>query len=495
MGSNSRISVCTPVGPTRKSEPAGTLTAYYAHAPTCLLALACGILLVLGKPASILSLLLGRWVVIGACKALAPWNTLKLNIRTLSLLCYSLLCVVGLLHVCVYRFTYDSDFGPYGDDSRYFEKMLALVNGYEYESPLSYIFTVTPYQYVLAAVYLGLSLVGKPELLDLLPINWAAGAICVGLSYLLACQLTGRRCSAALTVAALMGSAVFVDSVVHLYRDGLMCVAFLACLLAAVRRRYVLALVLAVAAGAMRGANGFVALIAVVFLVISNAHVTKRARVLAVVAAAGAFGVTLVLFQDLLLSRTTSMLFETAKQEYAVRPLSVREVIEGRREELFLSRQKTGGVYDIMYRSPWSVVIGPVMQMFYPVTFDDAVHTEEVHIEGWRLFTVRMLRPYSVLRWVNILLLIKLGPMTLIGIYRGLRGPLVRKVIVCTFLTLVAGVSFVSFQDRHACMFIVLLPALLGFAEEARSTRAERVLGGCFLGVIFLFNIRRLLIS
>jgi hypothetical protein len=373
--------------------------------------------------------------------------------------------------------------------------MLALVNGYEYHSPLGYVFTKTPYEYVLAAVYRGLSLVGKPELLDLLPINWATGAICVGLSYLLACQLTGRRCSAALTVAALMGSAVFVDSVVHLYRDGLLCVAFLACLLASVRRQYVLALVLAVAVGAMRGASGAVALVVVASLVILNAHLTKRARVLAVVATAGAFGVTLVLFQDLLFSRTTSLLFREADQEYDVGPRSVGEVLDERREVLFLSKQKTGGVYDTVYRSPWFVVIGPVMQMFYPVTFDDAVHAEEVHIEGWRLFTVRMLRPYAVLRWVTILLLIKLGPMTLIGIYRGLRGPLVRKVIVCTFLTLVAGVSFVSFQPRHACMFIVLLPALLGFAEEARSPRAERVLGGCFLGVIFLFNIRRLLVS
>jgi len=92
-------------------------------------------------------------------------------------------------------------------------------------------------------------IVDQPSLIHVLPVSWALAGLAAALSYGLSETISGVKLPIASAAASLLGNSVFIDSTVHLYRDGLMLVFFMLSLLASIKRRWALALTLPCSAG------------------------------------------------------------------------------------------------------------------------------------------------------------------------------------------------------------------------------------------------------
>jgi len=139
--------------------------------------------------------------------------------KSVTIISFVILSLYGLI------ITYDNitNFGvPFGsrhDDSDFFYTIKGITEGSDVEIEV-WFFEYT-YSFI-AIVIRSLQFLNDFKLFDLLPINWAFAALCVGLSSEIAYKISNQRLPYWLLFIVLLGNHVFVKTTVHLYRDGFM---------------------------------------------------------------------------------------------------------------------------------------------------------------------------------------------------------------------------------------------------------------------------------
>jgi len=423
-------------------------------------------------------------VVLAFCKLLKWWIKFPVGSYRFALLSFFSLSMIGLLLAANFQSLYGINFGPHGDDSKYYCYIVNLTNNIQ-TRPL------TLYEHLMSYWYRLLSIIiGQPRGIDLLPLNWTFGAMVAVLAFELANQVSGRRCSPLLAFLAIIGNCIFSNSVVLLYRDGLMLVFYLVAFVAAFKKDYLIAIIAVLLCAMIRTANAGIALFAIVCIFLSRDRCVRRTPVLIILLCMLLITSVLIVDRYSYLGTYLRTLASGNLQETKttiIEQASTRATKYMERSNLS-SRDATVAAYKM---GPARYVLMPVLTLFSPFKFNSLVTETEAHIVhagGMDVFHVQGMSFETAFKWITIMLWIVLGPLMVIGIYRSAKGPVFQKIMLMIFLLALIGVTFISFQGRHRCAFIVFYPTFLSIAWQNHMSRQCK-LCAIILGLIFILGI------
>lgn len=383
----------------------------------------------------------------------------------LAIFSYMGLSVLGLFYASLHNASYGLTFSPGKDDSLFFERIIDIA--YAKPTPASF------YELFLGlTLRLASSLRDGIGLLDLLPFNWACGALSICLASRLSEIVSIKRCPWYSLVACTLGNAIFVDSTVHLFRDCLMLVFFMLSLIFAARKRYTLAFLFAVLCGGVRAANGMLALAGIGFLFLANTPLARQSRWLVT---AGCF---LAIVSIPIMDRYVPVggYMREIVGEKAEENVTIAERAETRIEVAGYGKEDapddwTNRIYRL---GPLGYIMRPVVHAINPVSF---VSTQgEIAVAIWRTpqYYTEGYKPQAFLTNINVLLWILIGPPIFIGLWRSLQGSPRQRALFFIFLLILLGVSLVSYQQRHRLAFIALYPSFIAIAKERSYSFNER---------------------
>jgi hypothetical protein len=431
----------------------------------------------------LLSLALTIFVARLARSTLTPFR----DASVLGVLSFDVLSTIGLYFIATYQSMYGLSFGPYADDSLYFNQILGNIAP-TFQSRL--------YDAVLSGFYALISpFVGAPDVTHLLPVNWAFGAIAVLLSRILSDDVSGVRLPMRLLFAAVIGNCYFSDTVTHLYRDGLMLVFFLGALIASTRRHYFRAAILACLCGMVRPADGALALFYAILCTASIAAPGARRRRHAAIC------VSLVLLGSLFWADQQWNIARRMRTVTEVDPWvkdTITETARDRFQTMVVDPPEAGpsagpSVTGMLAKSRLAMLALPVVTVFSPFRLGGVSETQAVIVDAGGTtmrFPVRGIQPEMVLHWLTVLLWLVVAPFIVLSVLKGFRGGAKQRAIVVFFLVTVASITFVSFQARHRTAFIVLFPTLMALVYRRADLRRTRVaLAQVFLCGIALVNV------
>lgn len=417
------------------------------------------------------------YVVIGNAGSLVPWvmcflltgclsglmrriTKTRINLIEFGLLSYLSLSVIGLGVIQTYRAMYGLDFAPFADDSRYFSGIVMILEGHSVPA--------TGYEYFMSGWYWVVSgFVGSPGNLDLLPMNWMLGALVACLSYQLAYQVVGRICPAWLVFLALIGNSVFSDTIVHLYRDVLMLVALLACMVAATKGKFVVAILAAVLCASVRMANGIMALFFIVLSARNRMRLFRENPVLATSALVTLVVGALVLDNVYKLG-THVRTFGATGDVREVKKVSILKSAAIRSERLEgseVDRYLLDSTKMLFRLGPIGYPFMPVANLFAPVRFKSIYASVDAKIIEERgkpkIYRRSGIRARSILDWITIALWIIIGPYILVGLIQAVKATVTQRSLLLFFIVALLAITFISFQARHRALFIVLFPTFI----------------------------------
>ncbi len=408
-------------------------------------------------------------VLFGSMRLMQRWFGDGIDLWRLARTSFLVLSAWGLVLYWNHQSLYGVGFGPDRDDSLFFNQIEELLQG---ASPRG----LTLWQYVMAAWARFVALLGVEGLepLALLPLNWAAGAATIAVSVHLAQRVAGKDVPWLPVLAALLGNSIVVVNFALLYRDALAILLFLICLAAAVEKRYVSAVVFALLAGLVRGANGFLALAGIMLIHLGMTRRTRKGAAVVVTAATTLLAVGLFVESTFQLNAYFRSFLDAGREgqtttlaERASTRLESRLGGGGERAEM--------GTMDRLYRAgPVGWVVMPAAAIFSPMRLINPLRLVRVNLHGEREFEVFGLRLSNVLDDVTVLLWILVGPWIVVGSARVVRsGTPMQIMLLLLVLLALLGVTFVSSQVRHRLAFIVLYPYLITMVD--RDLRFDRM--------------------
>ncbi|MFP4354772.1 MAG: hypothetical protein ACLFUJ_06565 [Phycisphaerae bacterium] len=389
----------------------------------------------------------------------------------------------GMALALNYRSMWGFDFGPNFDDSLYFFRISQLAAGADLEA-------FTSFEWVMGGWYCLLSLAfGRVEHIQLLSMNWAMGAAVAAMAWQLPRSLLSLRCPGWLAILAVLCHVSYIDSVGHLYRDGLMLLFMMISLQLASQRHYLWALLPAAGCATVRAANGIIVVLAIFLLAVSRSRWIHKPG--------GLFIATVCLLGSLAVADQTIKL---GSQLRSLQPgpsggESVT-IIERALARGPLMLSQTPGSVDDAQRVAFQIgpaghLLRPALTLFAPFKMADPRLELTVHHRGVRKFHVDGSLNLLRMTWLNVPIWLITGPVLILGMVRAWRFSPEARVLLIVFLITLGGLTYVSFQPRHNSALVVLFPCMMALGwqdDRPAAIRARRVLAGLFLVGITLRN-------
>jgi hypothetical protein len=404
------------------------------------------------------------------------------RIKKLTYFTFLFAAVASLVFIYVYRSVYGLDFGPAGDDAKYFDRVCELAYG---QIPDKY----TLFSIVLSFYYRLLNIfINKPVLLDLLPFNWFFAALTVCLAHVLAVKISGKYFSIWLTFCATALNFRFLDIMVHLYRDVLLMFVVLLSLVLAINKKYLLSFSLVAIALMIRTASGFMLAGGLLVVYVFQSFSSNSKKIAMSLVVLTLLIPSVYMLQAKIIEYSTESILthhDTQKESMDFYKMSLH-----RKDTLFSGDQQQGKLYDILYNSPFFYFLRPFLTLFLPVSFDKPYQYQNVHVSG-RLFSFYYMPNLgAIANWITIPLWIVIGPLLVLGVLNGLQGTDSQKSLIIIFLFWLLIISIFSFQSRHSCAFIILIPAIAAIGKGSHS-QFKQLLTCFFILLILGFNVFR----
>lgn len=389
--------------------------------------------------------------------------------KTIAVLVYLVLSIIGICFVVISRMNYNSDFGYGFDDSFYFNTIQQIAEHGEFE-------LWKPFESILAIYYRLISIIIKePVLLDLLPFNWLLGAITVILAWKLTAAVSGAYCSIGALLACTLGNSFFLDTASHLYRDTFMLVFYLSSLLFLMQNRLICSLIMIIVTSLTRIANGLIVLYGFFLIAIVKIKPFRNSSwviaLITIMSLYAAFSLdNIIKIGGFLRTYSHGMeggieasIIETSKSRIE---LMVGNPNEDSKTNPDIGEGLTAQIYQM---GSIGYLIAPFVNMFAPFVYYPPSGSMRVRIDGWGpAFYVNGFFLFNMLCWITAALWIYIGPRIILGLRNAVRGdPLDNAVVILFFITVFA-ISFVSLQGRHRLAFFVFYPLFMSYASNKK---------------------------
>lgn len=405
----------------------------------------------------LLSLWLGLWGVfievlclgaLGAAALKALRSHLAFTDRwLLEYICSYLVVVVGGL---VLLYDHASNFGNWythrADDQFFFYNIVQLASG---ELPA----TFSAYELCLAVFAKALFTLGLPtEITTILPINWMIGGIVSSLSLSFASNILKTNAGRGVALLALSGSVLLVENSASLFRDGFVAMLFMVVVCSLWRRRYALCTGATLILFGTRGGAAMSALLVGVMLLLAGRSSSVRGIYgLFSFAVVCGVGITFVPGFFKLLTPWDRGQDETRSEYFSARYTHVTSN-EDNRGSLTL-RLLSGG--------PIGKLLLPVTTVFAPFRLP-SLKGEYVWVRNEGPDVQRQIfRKFRFAYAINVFAWVICAPAIIMGCVRCLSGRPIEVAVALGFIATVLAVTYVSLQERHRTIFIILFPVLI----------------------------------
>ncbi len=401
----------------------------------------------------------------------------------LGLCSYAILALVSLVVLQDSVRELGNPFSMRGDDDLYFRNAIELLEG-------SFPDLFTPFDILTASFGLINQIAGiRVELPVILPVNWMLAAGSVVLSAQVAARVSSQTPPDWLILATTLGNVTFLQTGVELFRDAFIAFLFLLMLAAGLQRRWGWITATFLVCFLVRGGSALLGLACACMVAFQERLHSKRHVLLMVVAMTVAALLTLT--SASLLSRMAPWKTETSGE--------LTEDFLSRREGLISEHESSDGssTRSIVEMGWKGYPLRPVAFLLAPIRARPLYDNWLIANSG-RLIYSSILRHFMIFWNLSIVLWVIVAPRLALGIYRGLTSDsLSWLVTTCVFLMVLCAISFVSYQDRHKTMFIVLLPTMISYADQRRRTTRQRTfidIAAIVTAAILLFVNRSLLL-
>ena len=290
---------------------------------------------------------------------------------------------------------------------------------------------------------------------ELLPINWFIGATTIALvtsftNKVLPLKNTRKKYIAA---GLIVFNSCFIDGIVHLYRDGLVCLILISCCIFIYNRKYIKSLILSIGLGLLRGANGIIALLYIIIDCIRMRYKLSR-RIFILVSFIGIIIVS-VSFNSLGIEKYARSFSNSSGESMTM----------NERLTTFYGQENTqGGVIKLLKSSnPIYKLIAIPIYMLSPFKMGSLyiTHFYSIRTTGWH---VTRLRIESIWEGLNIIFYAPLYISLIVGIVYWFKEQDTKKlVILFVFLITLILVTLISMQTRHKMAFIIFFPLIYSF--------------------------------
>ncbi len=404
-----------------------------------------------------------------------------------GILLYLFFSLIGLSFSYSYQLSYSNSFGPYFDDSFYF-------NNAKYLSEL--VFTAaapTLFEVVLAVFFYIFEGVFNLKLdhLDLIPINF----ILSSLSMLLVLKMLRFLNGANYIIGGMLLYVVlfnfnFLDSSVHLYRDPLLIFFTLMSISYSIKNKYIKALLFAILVGLIRGANGMLCIL----FIIMHYYVIKKD-----------FKIKTIILLSFLLIMVFFSIGDKISGSFLRGGLGSNDnsSIASSLEERFsnLDDNKSGSA-SLRNAGILGSVAFPFVYMLSPLQVSssnpielnyDYLQSDKDYLLGSRLSTPKFYNFEYILILLHVFFICFFIPKLFLGLYYGVRSSLkIENLISLFFIISVLLISFVSMQARHKMFFIIIFPFILSYYYKNRTISEKKItnlISGIILLIVLLYNI------
>jgi hypothetical protein len=374
---------------------------------------------------------------------------------------FVIISFVGFLLVLDNINNYGTQFGYAGDDGRFYDNIIALLEnqGSEESGVFERIFSVVVW-------CIERPMFTHADLLDILPFNWLLGALVCYLSYELLCKIGNKRYPIWIIYFSLILNYNFIDSVVRLYRDGLLYVFYLAAIISIDKKDYIRSQFYILGAGVMRGANAFL-LLSLLFIRFLNEKV--KSKILVSISIIGVVSVVVynINIYGPQVFNYASDYFRSSRYSSAFAGYSLNEVYESRQNALSGSLDESTVTAKIYQNEGIISIIGkPAISFFFPLRMVSLVSNKESHSYKAQINSTRNFNFYNLYIDATIFSWVLVFPLFLIGLYNSLLLSDMKFVLAIYYLFTLFMVAHISGQMRHGLAFIVLTPIFVGYGLE-----------------------------
>lgn len=379
---------------------------------------------------------------------------------SISYLVFFLYALIGLLYCYTYEISYQNTFGPYFDDSFYFTNAVLLSEGkFSGNAP-------TLFELLLSIPYYIFNKIGvNLTHLDLLPINFVISALSINvLLKILSLFFNFKKIFYFLVVISVVLNFNFLDSSIHLYRDPLLILLLLFCIYYTLLSKYRYAILFAVGVGLLRGANG---LLAFMFILFHYYVVIKKGDIKKLIFFIFIFIIGIFNFAD---SIDGSILRGgIGGSEYKA---SLGKQLNDRFEVMTKEGQKGSGA--LRNSGTIGAIFFPIVYTISPLQIGEATVAKENYeylqsnrsnISGIMKTVDKFYNIEIFFVLIHVLTLSYIVPRLFYGIYLSIKSKnRIFAIVGYYFIINVLLVAFISMQARHRMGFIILMPFFIYLA-------------------------------
>ena len=396
---------------------------------------------------------------------------------------YLAISLVGMLEISDNIRNFGTMFGGGADDSEYFfNTRTILKDGMVPDNAGLYEVVLSAWGYLPNLVWKETT-----SAFEFLPLNWALAALIVGLCGELCHIVMNVRPPLWLMVVTLLGNYKFTDSVIHLYRDGLMLIFLLLALNSILAARHLRSFLYALPMVVLRGAN-FVLYFPVLMLSLSLRRLRTRALFYGWVSCILCATVWILSSVGPQVFRYASRITYSAGDESIV-TRTIGEQMDFRGQVIAAAvgpgAQETTLGAAMTNDSAASMVIRPIAFELVPTRFwplEMGGDSRSRFAVNWTVYRGLTLR--NIYEWFSIACWVVVIPLLIVGLGNAALGSRMLNILFIYYAVCVFAVSFISFEMRHAAAFIVLHPLLAMLGYKACKKHKIAQLAAIGVGVI-----------
>lgn len=401
----------------------------------------------------------------------------QLDYRKVAFVSYLYLSIMGVLAYVSYILFASLSFAPFVDDGYYYYNIQTIWSG-NVNNDINY----TLYEFVVAIVYAPLLLVFKNiEHYMLLPFNWFLGTIFVTESIRFAWKIVPIKNSKKVFCSFfILLNYSCVDAFVHLYRDSLMLIFYVISLSFILKKQYVKGIMASLLTSLVRGANGMLALLYLLFNMIPFFFSNRRRMIILVCG-------TLLLFPYVINRIDYNKLGRISSNDQS--SVTIKSRIENMK-----NGEGAGGVLNLLRSSnPVMNFVALPVYMISPLKVRNAINISEYKTYNQNVKTIFRLKIESLWEFIHVIFYSCFSVSLFCGIYYWLKNS-DKNTLMLFFLFFIslALITFISMQTRHKIIFIMFFPVLYNYFYKYKSLRSvflSKIMSYVFIVLLLVYNI------
>ena len=392
------------------------------------------------------------------------------EIRFLAVGSYLFYSISGTIAYTTYLFYCGNTFAPYHDDSYYFLNIQNFIQTFS-------ITKKTGYEIFLALIAYPFSFLFEIKHVQLLPINWLLGSLVVSEAVKFANKVVPVNGKKNLYIGGcfILLNSSFIDGVIHLYRDPLMCFLLIKSFSNIYDSKLLKGFVYSVFTASIRTANGF---IAILYLFIVKLTLIFGLKKRGIIFFSLSFAILFLLSVNFINLKYLRSFYDDEDIKIAVS----ERIIQFRNEE-----NSDGGVMSLLRsNNPLLKALAVPFYMVSPLKVRNFNVVEDYNERDHETRQIVRFRINSIWECLSVSFYSFYLCYLFMGLYYWASDINPKNAaLFIIFVMMLLSVTYISMQARHKMMFIMFFPILFNYCKSRIPVKKYHILNIASFSALF----------